>query len=80
MNNKTKYNKYVSMKRYNDDIKYGSGNIISNPNKKYRCSKKDSIPNLNIEENFVSLSSAVRRPFSPSYYFPNYIQPHVDGV
>lgn len=31
-------------------------------------------------ENFVSLSGAVRRPYSPSYYDPNYKQPLFPGV
>lgn len=31
-------------------------------------------------ENFVSLSGAVRRPYSPKYYDPYYKQPIIPGV
>jgi hypothetical protein len=75
MNNKIKNNKYVSMKRYNNDI-YCEAGIITNTDSESRNHMKGSIT----EENFVSLSAAVRRPFSPAYYFPNYKQPHLDGV
>ena len=33
-----------------------------------------------VKENFISLSGAVRRPFSPSYYDPNYKKPYLSGV
>jgi len=32
------------------------------------------------EEPFVSLSASVRRPFSPGYYDPDYVQPKWPGV
>jgi hypothetical protein len=31
-------------------------------------------------EKFVSLSAAIRQPFSQAYYDPNYKQPYVAGV
>ncbi len=32
------------------------------------------------KESFLSLYAAVRRPFSPAYYDPNYVQPSFPGV
>ncbi len=31
-------------------------------------------------ENFLSLYAAVRRPFNPAYWDPNYVQPFMPGV
>ena len=40
---------------------------------------KGCMKNSDMKEPFISLYSAVRMPFSPSRYDPNYKQPHLDG-
>lgn len=46
-----------------------------------KCTKKDYLDfSGKKREDFVSLSAAVRMPFSPGYYDPNYKQPFWPGV
>jgi hypothetical protein len=45
-----------------------------------KADSKGCMNNSDMSETFVSLSASVRRPFSPGYYDPNYVQPVVDGV
>lgn len=47
--------------------------------KTYNNSPKCRI-DLHMKETFFSLYASIRRPFSPSYYDPTYVEPLFPGV
>lgn len=71
-NIKTRRNKYVTMKTYNMEPDC----MLA----KHHQPTTNSGGYTDVGEKFISLSASIRRPFSPSYYNPNYKQPHVAGV
>lgn len=70
-NIKTHNNQYQTLDNYNG-VNCGKSIYLNFPN-------TVNSPWSEEIENF-SLSAAIRLPYSPGYYDPNYIQPFVPGV
>lgn len=77
-NIKIKSNNYATGATYDGSSKCGANSHYhpSHPKSDTKGCMRDS----DMKEKFISLSGAVRRPFSPAYYDPNYVQPRVAGV
>lgn len=77
-NIKIRSNNYVTTETYDGSSKCGINSHYHPAHSK--SDTRGCMRNSDMKEKFISLSGAVRRPFSHLYYDPNYIQPLMDGV
>ena len=72
-------NNYVLFENYNNINTSCAAGKHYHPNHNL-ADKKGCMKDSDMKENFISLYAAVRMPFSPGRYDPNYVQPFLAGV